>query len=345
MPGQRSASGPRRDVTNSNNARQASSRRVEKNGLSDQLSDVGVVSDSFLRPTFTIDQIRTFLAVAAREHVTHAAQVLRLSQPAVTQQVQLLERALGIRLLERIGRNVRLTTAGIEVAGVCLLVMRALESLDKVVQALRGLERGSVTIGASELAASYYLPAAITEFATAHPGVNIGVIVADSDEVCHEVAAGHLECGLVDGACDSHPSLVRTEVATTDILVVFHPSHPLAGRTDCPEALLTGSRYLIWGPGSATEALAAPSFGEHYDRVPQLFIGSMEAARRSVLSAPTFVTSMPSIAVASDIESGSLVSLRAACLPLPVVAVRRSGPDSPAVDALWQTLLRRTRDI
>src|SRR5690349_24996235 len=64
----------------------------------DNLGGKGVVSDSFLRPTFTIDQIRTFLAVAAREHITHAARVLRLSQPAVTQQVQLLERALGLRL-------------------------------------------------------------------------------------------------------------------------------------------------------------------------------------------------------------------------------------------------------
>lgn len=83
-----------------------------------------LASDSFLRPSFTLEQVRTFLAVASREHVTHAAKVLRLSQPAVTQQVQLLERALGVRLLERVGRSVRLTDAGVEVAGACLLVMR-----------------------------------------------------------------------------------------------------------------------------------------------------------------------------------------------------------------------------
>ena len=264
---------------------------------------------------------------------------------AVTQQVQLLERALGIRLLERIGRNVRLTAAGVEVAGGCLLIMRALENLEKVVQALRGLERGSVTIGASRLAASYYLPAAITEFSTAHPGVNVGVVVADSDEVCQEVAAGHLECGLVDGACDVQPNLVRTEVATTDIVVVANPGHPLAGETTCPEQLLTGARYLVWDPGSATEALAAESLGEAYDRVPQLFIGSMEAARRSVLSAPLFVAAMPSIVVAADVESGAMLSVRTAGEPLPIIAVRRPGPDSPAVDAMWQTLLRRIRDL
>src|SRR5439155_15646192 len=116
--------------------------RQPRGSRSDRACDP-LVSDSFLRPSYTLEQIRTFLAVASREHVTHAARVLRLSQPAVTQQVQLLERALGVRLLERVGRNVRLTSAGVEVAGACLLIMRALENLDGVVQAVQGLDLGS----------------------------------------------------------------------------------------------------------------------------------------------------------------------------------------------------------
>lgn len=307
-------------------------------------ADGSVVSDSYLRPSFTIDQIRTFLAVAAREHVTHAARVLRLSQPAVTQQVQLFERALGVRLLERVGRNVRLTTAGVEVAGSCLLIMRAMENLEKVVQALRGLERGSVTIGASEIAASYYLPPRLSDFATAHPGVNVGVVVADSDEICQEVAAGHLECGLVDGIGDGQPNLLRVEVATTDVLMVANPAHPHAGTTECPEKLLDGSRLLLWGPGSATEERVAQWLGSRMEEVPQVVIGSMEAARRSVLHAPTFVTAMPSIAVADDIESGALASSLVPGEPLPLYAVRRRGPESPGVEAVWQALLRRRDD-
>jgi len=311
---------------------------------SEKFTDGGVVSDSTLRPSFTIDQVRTFLAVAAREHITHAARVLRLSQPAVTQQVQLFERALGVRLLERVGRNVRLTTAGVEVAGSCLLIMRAMENLEKVVQALRGLERGSVTIGASEIAASYYLPSRLSEFSSAHPGLNIGVFVADSDEVCEEVAAGHLECGLIDGGGEGQPGLLRVEVAQTDVLMIANPAHPHAGRTECPEALLDGSRFLLWGPGSATEDLTAQWLGSRFETLPQVFIGSLEAARRTVLSSPTFVAAMPSIAVADDVESGALVSIPVPGKPLSLYAVRRRGPDSPGVEAVWQTLLRRRDD-
>lgn len=309
--------------------------------LDDRLADATVVSDSFLRPSFTIDQIRTFLAVAAREHVTHAARVLRLSQPAVTQQVQLFERALGVRLLERVGRNVRLTTAGVEVAGSCLLIMRAMENLEKVVQAMRGLERGSVTIGASEIAASYYLPPRLSEFATAHPGINLGVVVAEAEEICQGVAAGHFECGLVDGTSDNDLNLLQVEVATTDVLVVANPDHPHAGRTDRLDELLDGSQFLIWGPGSATEDLASQWLGGYIEGIPQVLIGSLEAARRAVLHSSTFLAAMPSIAVADDVKSGALVSMPVPGDPLPLSAVRRRGPESPGVEAIWQTLLRR----
>ena len=72
-----------------------------------------LASDAHLKPLCTFEQIRTFLAVASREHVTHAARALGLSQPAVTQQVHQLERALGVPLLQRVGRNVQLTDGGL----------------------------------------------------------------------------------------------------------------------------------------------------------------------------------------------------------------------------------------
>jgi len=296
-----------------------------------------------LRPSFTLEQIRTFLAVASREHVTHAAQVLRLSQPAVTQQVQLLERALGIRLLERIGRNVRLTGAGVEVAGACLLIMRALENLEGVVRAVRGLDVGSVSLGASHLAANYYLPPVLNDFVAEHPRINVGVVVGDASDVCRQVASGDLECGLIDGAPTApETSLVRTRVAATDIVIVANPRHAVDDESDQHDGdPPQWSRYLVWGAGSATEAIAAQMLGDHYDRAARLHIGSMEAARRSLLSTPGFVAAMPAVAVRDELGSGALVRLCKTSVALPVFAVRRPGPDSPAVEALWQALIRR----
>jgi DNA-binding transcriptional LysR family regulator len=289
-----------------------------------------------------LEQIRTFLAVASREHVTHAAQVLRLSQPAVTQQVQLLERALGVRLLERIGRSVRLTGAGAEVAGACLLVMRALENLNEIVQAVRGLDLGSVSIGASQLAATYFLPTVLSDFVAAHPRINLGVVVGDADDVCHQVASGQLECGLVDGVpTEPAAALVRAKVAATDVVIVTNPQHKEELSRDLrDENLLQRSRYLVWDPESAVEVLAEKLLGEHYECTPRLQIGSLEAARRSLLQASGFIAAMPVVAVQDELGSGALVRLGQHTAALPMFAVRRSGPDSPALEALWQALIR-----
>lgn len=306
-----------------------------------------LASDSFLRPSFTLEQVRTFLAVASREHVTHAAKVLRLSQPAVTQQVQLLERALGVRLLERVGRSVRLTDAGVEVAGACLLVMRSLENVEAVARAVRGLDLGSVTVGASELAVDYFLPRVITEFVTAHPRINAAVVVAPADQLHQHVAAGQVDCALVDGqppAPELH--LTQVQVAATEILLV-------ASRNDLPRAEPGRAgdgpprlRLLEWGPGPVATAAAmlAELVGNQGEQPPRLQIGSMEAARRSVLGGGGFTAVMPAVAIRDELRSGALVRLGGHPECLPVFAVRRSGPDSPAVEALWRFLSRPAGD-
>lgn len=88
-----------------------------------------LTDDYLCRPPFTLEQIRTFLVVAAREHISQAARELCLSQPAVTQRIHLFERAIGDRLLERVGRNVQLTEAGLQVVDMCRPIMRSVEKL------------------------------------------------------------------------------------------------------------------------------------------------------------------------------------------------------------------------
>jgi DNA-binding transcriptional LysR family regulator len=290
-----------------------------------------LASDSFVRPSFTLEQIRTFLAVASREHVTHAARVLRLSQPAVTQQIQLLERALGVQLLERVGRNVRLTNAGVEVAGACLLVMRALENMESVVQAVRGLRRGTVSLAASPLAANYFLPPVITEFTAAHPHINVIVGVAAAEEVCQQVAAGQVECGMVDGPPTGGANLVRVRVNSAEVLLVTRRVF---------DGAENDARLVLWDAGVASSAIIARLLHETVDRAQGVQIGSIEAARRLALSAPGFITAMPTIAVRDDLESGALIRLCPRSVTLPIFAVRRPGPDAPAVEALWRALAR-----
>ena len=301
-----------------------------------------LASDAHLKPLCTFEQIRTFLAVASREHVTHAARALGLSQPAVTQQVHQLERALGVPLLQRVGRNVQLTDGGLRVAGACLQVMRSLENLDRVAQSVRGLEAGSLTIGATRVAADYYLSGVLTAFASRHPGITFDIALANTTAVCAHVVQGDLECGLVDAPLPLS-NLVESAVANDEVIFVAHPRHPLVRRDRVYRRDLTGSRYLVWEPGSATEYIAAELLGPGYEELSRLELTSLEAVRQSLLLGLGFAA-VPKISVAEDLRTRSLVRLPVPSRIRPICAVRRPGPGGTAIEAFWPTLSAAVRN-
>jgi DNA-binding transcriptional LysR family regulator len=300
------------------------------------LDSVALASDSFLKPSFTLEQIRTFLVVAGREHVTHAAKVLGLSQPAVTQQVQLLERALGITLLEKVGRNVRLTDAGVEVAGACLVVMRSVENLKGIAQSVRGLELGSLSIGATQVAANYYLPPVLTAFAAKYPSIDLDVTITDTADACEQVESGRLECALVDTPLPRN-HLVHVRLARDDVILVAHPQHPLVAVERVSAKDLRGQRYLVWEPGSANETIAAQLLGPAYARLHKVQLASLEAVRQALLAGMGFAA-VPRVAVAEDLRRGELARMRVTSRSRSICALRRPGAPSPAVDAFWELL-------
>jgi DNA-binding transcriptional LysR family regulator len=299
--------------------------------------DGRLVTDSLVRPSFTLEQIRTFLAVASRQHVTNAARVLGLTQPAVSQQVQMLERALGVRLIERVGRGIRLTDAGLHVAGTCLLVMRSIERLEETTEELRGLQRGSLDIGASQVTASYYLSRALTAFSARYPVIDINIRVTDTQDVCEQVSAGQLQCGLVDAPLP-RTNLVRAHVATDEVVFVAHPSNPLASTREVDLPDLSGVLYLVWGPTSATEAIAAEALGPLHLRLPKVRLAGLEAARQAVQTDERCLAALPHIAVSSALKAGGLVRLDLGTRSRSICAVRRTGPTSPAAEAFWREL-------
>lgn len=298
----------------------------------------GRTTGGLSRRAYSLEQIRTFLAVATREHVTQAAQVLCVSQSAVTQQVQLLERALGIQLLERFGRNIRLTSVGVDVAAACLPIVRALDDLENMVQSLRNLHSGAVRVGASQLAATCFLPPVIAEFTRAHPQVNLAVVVAPRDDLCRRVSAGELDCALVDGMPAPIANLQRIWVTATEVVIVAHPSR--AGWA-VDEDLLPSCCGVAWAPRSAGPPATEASGEGDPPGPPLLRLDCMETARGLVRGNPDFIAAMPLVGVREDLASGALARLGPRSEPLPVFAVRREGADSPAREALWRLLIRK----
>jgi len=287
------------------------------------------------RPGFTLEQLRSFVAVAETEHVSRAAASLFLTQAAVTQQVRHLERAVGLQLLERDGRRVRLTDAGRSLAETCRAALRGIDVVDEAAQAMKQLQAGSLHLGASPTCAAYYLPPHLAEFARRHPGVKLNVTVDTSAELNRQVALGTLDCAEVEGAPD--PALTAVEVARDELLLVVHRDHPLARMKRVTAADFERHLYLGRGPQWSAERSAREMLGDAYDKVESLNLGHPEYVRAAAAAGLGFAA-LSRRAVASDLTSGLLKRLPIAPIVRPITMVRRAARGGPAQEAFWDLL-------
>jgi DNA-binding transcriptional LysR family regulator len=267
------------------------------------------------RPHVTLDQLHTFLAVAEREHVTGAAHRLGMSQGSVSSQVHRLERVLGVPLLHRVGRNVRLTDVG---RGVRQLAVRTLEFAAQIEQLATGylaFETGEISVAAGPVMGTHRLSGWLAPFVERHPDIEIRITLAPMQALLAMLANGDADVAFMG-------------------LAVAAAQHPLA-RSAGPVRDLARHRHLAHERGTATQIRAARVLGQRAEgaRTIELEEGALMAALHAGLGFAV----MPRAVVEGDIAAGRLVVL---LLPgrrvsQAFVAASRTGLRTPAAQALW----------
>src|ERR1700726_5069404 len=106
----------------------------------------------------TLEQLRIFIAVAEKQHMTRAATELNLTQSATSAAIAALESRYGIKLFDRVGRGIQLTQIGRDFLGEARGVVGRAKAAAQVLSDLAGLERGSLTIAPSQPVANHWLP-------------------------------------------------------------------------------------------------------------------------------------------------------------------------------------------
>jgi DNA-binding transcriptional LysR family regulator len=145
----------------------------------------------------TPEQLITFAAVAEHLNISRAALALHLSQPAVSGQLRLLQEEFGEPLYQRDGRGVRLTPTGEQLAAYAARLRETWRESLAFRDALRGLERGTLRIGASTTPASYRLPYLMAEFHRRYPEVKLEATSGNTADVV--AMLGDLDIALVEG--------------------------------------------------------------------------------------------------------------------------------------------------
>ena len=166
-----------------------------------------------------LNHLTIFHAVAQTGSMTLGAERLDISQPAVSKQVQELERALGVPLFDRIGRRVRLSQAGELLADYARRLFALAREAEEAMADVRHVGRGRLAVGASTTIGTYLLPAVVAEFGRRYPGVALLVEIANTEQVHRRLARHELDVGLTEGFVEGNE--LDAEVFHEDELVVI----------------------------------------------------------------------------------------------------------------------------
>ena len=150
----------------------------------------------------TLEQLRIFVAVAERQHVTRAAGELNLTQSATSAAIAALEARYGIKLFDRIGRGIALTQTGRDFLIEARAVLARARAATQVLNDLAGLKRGSLSIAASQTVGNYWLPGRIQAFHAAYPGIDLSLTISNTEQVADAVLHGSADLGFVEGEID-----------------------------------------------------------------------------------------------------------------------------------------------
>ncbi|MEU6418834.1 transcriptional regulator CynR [Streptomyces spiralis] len=173
--------------------------------------------------------LRYLLAVAEHGNFTRAAEDLRISQPTLSQQVRQLERTVGVQLLDRSGRSVRLTDAGETYARYARRALRDLAAAQRAVQDVQDLSRGHLRLAVTPTFTAYLVGPLTAEWYRRHPGVTLDVREMTQDRIESALLADELDLGIAF-AGDHLPGLTATTLFTETLSLVTGDHHPGADR-------------------------------------------------------------------------------------------------------------------
>jgi DNA-binding transcriptional LysR family regulator len=230
-------------------------------------------------------KLRVFCAVAETKSFSKASELIHLTQPAVSLQIQAMEELYETRLFDRSGNTINLTPAGE------ILYKRAKEILALYAEAqqniseITGAIKGSLSIGASSTIGNYLLPHIIAAFKKKVPQVNISLVVSNTKTITEKLNAGEIDIALVEGDVSKQRFSVETLISD-ELVVIMSPAHPWAERRNLPAIELTKEPLILREEGSGTRQIIIKHLEEHGLKLDQLKIalvmGSTEAIKGAV---------------------------------------------------------------
>ena len=209
-----------------------------------------------------VTHLRAFVAIANIGVMTKAAAELHVTQPALSAQIAKLEETVGAPLFDRSPKGMSLTEAGRTLLPYARETLARLEDAQLAIDELRGLERGSLSIGGGATATTYLLPPLLAKFHEQHPRIRFYVREQPSRLVADAVLAGELDLGVVTLPIEDDPQLVVRRWVDDELRLIVPAGHVLEGRETFVWRDLHDTPLVLFEAGSAVRAHIDTSIAE-----------------------------------------------------------------------------------
>tara|TARA_Y100001968_G_scaffold171583_1_gene156973 strand:+ start:7756 stop:8697 length:942 start_codon:yes stop_codon:yes gene_type:complete len=260
---------------------------------------------------FTLDQLRILKAIAEQGSFKKAADILYVTQPAVSLQIQNLEKQLEITIFDRGGRKALLTEAGKILLDYCQRILSQCDEACKAVEDLNSLQGGTLVIGASQTTGTYLMPRMIGLFRQKYPDVSVQLQVHSTRRTGWSVANGQIDLGIIGGQLPSElESLLNIIPYATDELALVLPSkHKLAKEKELTKEDLYKINFVTLDSKSTTRKVVDKLLKDSGLDVQRLRIemelNSLEAIKNAVQSG-LGAAFLPVISIEKELSSGTI---------------------------------------
>lgn len=256
-------------------------------------------------------RLQVFYTVAKQLSFTKAAELLFMTQPAVTFQVKQLEEHFNTRLFERSHGKISLTPAGELALDYAERILNLTAEMEARISELTGQVSGPLLIGASTTIAEYMLPRLLGEFKQKHPETQARLTVANSETIERKVADHTLDIGLIE-APSHHPNLVTQVCCEDELVMICAPFSELAKLASVTPEQVASHPYISRESGSGTRECIDEYFrsnGVNLDEMNLVMeLGSREAIKGAV-AAGLGVAIVSGTTVAKEVRLGELVAI------------------------------------
>ncbi|TQR19700.1 LysR family transcriptional regulator [Psychrobacillus vulpis] len=259
-----------------------------------------------------IRQLRYFIEVAEREHISEAAIHLHVAQSAVSRQIANLEDELGVELFERVGRNVKLTPIGKIFLEHSNSALQAIDHAKKQIDEYLDPDKGTIKIGFPTSLAGHLLPTVISAFKKEYPNVAFHLRQGSYNYLIEAVKYRELNLAFLGPLPPKDGSIDTTILFTENFSVLLPYNHPLAKREKLPLIDLRNEDFVLFPEGYILNKIAVESCnsvgftpkisseGEDMDAIKGLVAAGIGV---SLLPESTFYDSTPRFTVKIPIES------------------------------------------